>query len=465
VPELPTATEGIALASRLSDIVGSANVVSHPTALAPFAIDGVLPAAVARPASAEEAASLVKFAAAEKLALVPCGARTKVAGGMPPRRYDIALDMTRINRILAYDPSDLTVSVESGLPIRDLASALGHRRQFLPLAVPFFDRATVGGTIASGVDSPLRQFYGTARDYTLGMEFITGDGALVKSGGNVVKNVSGYDLHKLMIGSLGTLGVVTRINFRTFPLPEKTHTYLAIFDGPAGATEFRHAIARSFLRPQTLEIIAAGSLDASPTAHLLAPFAGGGDWSVVVSVAGNAPVLVRSRSELEAMARQGPQPARDFIELPSADERKILPLLREFPGGAPRHSLPSVLLKISALPSDLQTFAQAIPAFAVDHHVSWTMLMRGVGIIYLSLGATDASADSCGRLEAACSSIASRCDGRQLGSATFIWRSRENASGVNAWAPVRDDVPLMHSVKNAFDPGNIFAPGRFVGGI
>ena len=80
------------------------------------------------------------------------------------------------------------------------------------------DRATVGGTIASGVDSPLRQFYGTARDYMLGMEFVTGEGALAKSGGRVVKNVTGYDMHKLMIGSLGTLGVITKINFRTFPL-------------------------------------------------------------------------------------------------------------------------------------------------------------------------------------------------------------------------------------------------------
>ncbi len=123
--------------------------------------------------------------------------------GAAPRQYDLALDLTRLDRVIAYDPGDMTLSVEPGIPLRRIESALAEHRQFLPLVVPFMDRATVGGTIASGVDSPLRQFYGTARDYVLGIEFVTGDGASAKSGGRVVKNVSGYDLHKLMIGALG----------------------------------------------------------------------------------------------------------------------------------------------------------------------------------------------------------------------------------------------------------------------
>jgi hypothetical protein len=165
------------------------------------------------------------------------------------------------------------------------------------------------------------------------------------------------------------------------------------------------------------------------------------------------------------MARQGARPARDFIELPAADERKILPALREFPGGAPRSSLPAVILKLSALPSDMQAVAEAVVALAVERHVSWTILMRGIGVIYLSLGASDASAESVDRLHNAAAAMAARCDGRQLRSATFLWRSREIGSATNTWAPVRDDLPLLHHVKNTFDPARIFAPGRFVGGI
>jgi glycolate oxidase FAD binding subunit len=463
VPDSHSTTAVASVASRLGELLGAANVFTDTAGLSAFAIEGMAPAVVARPRAAEEVAAIVKFAATEKLAIVPCGARTKVAMGMPPRQYDIAVDMTRMNRVLAYDPDDLTLSVEAGLTLRELAAALTQRHQFLPLAVPFFDRATTGGTIAAGVDSPLRQFYGTARDYTLGMEFVTGDGALVKSGGRVVKNVSGYDMHKMMIGSFGTLGIITKINFRTFPLPEMTRTYLARFDDAAGACEFRHAIARSFLRPQSLEIVAAGGGPSG--AHLLAPFAGERDWCVVTSVAGNALVLGRSRHELESVARQGEHPARDFSKLAPADERKVLPLLREFPGGAPRSSLPSALLKISALPNDLQTVAEAISRLAAEEQVSWTLLMRGVGIVYLSLTAADANAESGARLAAACDAISSRCNGRQWGSAAFLWRSRESGSKTNAWAPVRDDISLIHRLKNTFDPANIFAPGRFVGGV
>ena len=184
-----------------------------------YAIDGFIPAAVARPSTTEEAAEIVRFAAKDKLAVVPVGACTKLSIGATPARYDIALDMSALSQISHYDPADLTVSVEAGMPLATLNATLREHNQFLPLLVPFYSQATVAGTIASGIDSPLRQAYGTARDFLLGAEFIDGTGALVKSGGRVVKNVTGYDLHKLLIGSLGTLAVITRLNFRTFPAP------------------------------------------------------------------------------------------------------------------------------------------------------------------------------------------------------------------------------------------------------
>ena len=110
-------------------------------------------------------------------------------------------------------------------------------------------KSTAGGAIASGVDTPLRQMYGTARDYVLGMEFVTGEGVAAKSGGRVVKNVTGYDMHKLMIGALGTLGVITKINFRTFPVPISTRGFVAAFRNAERALELRHRIARSPLTP------------------------------------------------------------------------------------------------------------------------------------------------------------------------------------------------------------------------
>ena len=210
-------TAGASVASRLTDIVGPQHVITDPALLAAFAIDDKIPSAAVRPQSSVEIVDIVKFAVSEKLAIVAIGARTKLGIGLPPHRYDIALDMTRTDQVVSYDPGDLTLSVEAGIPLRKLGALLAEHRQFLPLGVPYLAQTTIGGTIASGVDSPLRQLYGTARDYLLGMEFVTGDGIAAKSGGRVVKNVTGYDIHKLMIGALGTLGVITLINFKTFP--------------------------------------------------------------------------------------------------------------------------------------------------------------------------------------------------------------------------------------------------------
>src|SRR5262249_49625549 len=156
-----------------------------------------------------------------------CGARSAVDIGMPPAAYDIAVDLTRLTGIASYDPGDLTISVNAGMPLASLGRELAAKNQFLPLAVPFFEKATIGGAIACGLDSPLRLGYGAPRDFLIGAEFVDGTGAQAKSGGRVVKNVTGYDFHKLLNGSLGTLAVVTRLNFRTYPLPVARRGFLA----------------------------------------------------------------------------------------------------------------------------------------------------------------------------------------------------------------------------------------------
>src|SRR3989441_3303912 len=252
------------LAARLESLIDPSRISNDAAACACYAVDEVLPTAVAKPTSAEEVAEIVRFAALEKLALVPCGNRTKLAIGMPPSHYDIALDMTALNRISHYDPGDLTVSAEAGIHLAKLNSVLNDHNQFLPLLVPCYSLSTIGGTIASGIASPLRQFYGTARDFLLGAEFVDGVGKLCKSGGRVVKNVTGYDLHKLLIGSLGTLAVVTRLNFRTFPAPPASRGFVASFPTQEGALTLRSAIAASPLRPLTLDILSPG------LAHLFA---------------------------------------------------------------------------------------------------------------------------------------------------------------------------------------------------
>jgi glycolate oxidase FAD binding subunit len=456
--------------TRLPDIVGAEHVSSDPTELSTYAVDGKLPSVAVRPGSNEQVAEIVKYAAAEKLALIASGARTKLGIGSPPSRYDIALDITRLDRILAYDPGDLTLSVEAGVPLRTVASALAEHRQFLPLSVPYFDRATVGGTIASGVDTPLRQFYGTARDYVLGMEFVIGDGVRSKSGGNVVKNVTGYDLHKLMIGALGTLGVITRVNFKTFPMPVSSRGFVATFEDLDRAIDMRNRVAQSPLTPMTFDLLSPGAanLFAAPSAarltkspmppNVLAP----SRWALTIGYSGKDAVLARYEAELRRMAAESA--AHDVIVLADRIRAAAFAYKREFIPIALESSPATTIVKISVLPACLKDALTAAIKAANANQLPWTALARSLGVIFFALLPADRSQTSHRQVIAATNQILAA--GTNLGANTTIpWCPSEWKSALKVWGPERSDLAQMQKVKKVFDPLGIFSPGRFVGGI
>ncbi|MFZ0461355.1 MAG: FAD-binding oxidoreductase [Candidatus Acidiferrales bacterium] len=455
--------------SRVTDIVGAANAMNDPRELAQYEVDGVRPTAAARPGTAQEVAELVKFAAAEKLAIIPTGARTKLGIGMPPARYDLAIDMTRLDHVISYDPGDLTLSIEPGVPLARLADILAEHKQFLPLAVPFYDRATVGGTLASGVDSPLRQAYGTARDFVLGMEFVSGDGALTKSGGRVVKNVSGYDLHKLMLGAIGSLGIITRVNFKTFPRPTSTRGFFAAFGALGPALDLRQRIARSKLSPLTLDLLSPGTADlfsSATAAHIVpepidANLPAPGYWTISSGYWGNAQLLARYERDLRQMAADCGAAHIDVIhanQIPGQFGRK-----REFISIVAALLPAALVLKLSVRASQLNDAHSNVRNIAESVALDFATLTNGASVIYLALLPRDGTGAnySCKQaIEQISSAIAALG-----GHASVILCPLELKREINIWGAPREDFPLMQRVKCAFDPHNIFAPGRFVGGL
>ena len=439
--------------SRLAEIAGEANVIRDSAELAAYRVDGLAPAAAVRPGSTEEVAEIVKLAARERLAIVASGARTKLGIGAPPQRYDIALDMTRLDRIVAYDPGDLTLGVEAGIPLRKIVAALAEHRQFLPLVVPFMGRATAGGTTASGVDSPLRQFYGTARDFTLGVEFVTGEGIAAKSGGRVVKNVSGYDIHKLMIGSLGTLAVMTRINFRTFPMPRQTRTFVVTFREAEAACAFRHAIAGSALRPQSLEILGVGSDGADILGERTGlPFEAG-RWIAVVSCAGNEQVLERCRQELAMLARNAGA-LESFDEVSGEIRAKIGSFVAEFPAAIVTRAPNAAIFKVATLPTEMAELVRAIQSTQTP----WALMMRGLGVAYLALLPAASLENECQRILG----LAGKPPWRHV---TLSWCPASLKSGIDIGALQFPNLALTKKLKDVFDPAGILSPGRFMGAI
>jgi len=456
--------------SRLASITGPTHVISDSPNLTAYEIGGRKPVAVVRPGTFEEVAEIVRFAAAEKLAIVPTGARTKLQMGLPPQQYDLALDMVRLDRVTAYDPADLTLAVEPGIPLALLASVLAEHKQWLPLGAPFQDHSTIGGTIASGVDGTFRQSYGTARDYVLGIEFVTGEGACAKSGGRVVKNVTGYDLHKLMIGAMGTLGIITKINFRTFPALISPCALAASFQTAEQAIELRHRISRSPLLPVGLEIFSPGSCErlcarvpADTAKHAMpSNLFSSSAWTLIAGFSGTEEVLRRCEDEFFKMGVDcgGSSLAAIRGEEFSAASN----FAREFVPLALGASPAATVVKISVLPTRMKdAIANAVNA-ANTNLLPWAAMARGVGVIYFALLPNDGTEETRFRAIQATDQILHEC-AELGGNATIPWSPSEWKGVLKVWGPQRTDFDQMRKLKNLFDPLNILSPGRFAGGI
>ncbi|HEV1993745.1 MAG TPA: FAD-binding oxidoreductase [Candidatus Acidoferrum sp.] len=473
------------LVPALEAILGASRVITDPAARATYAVDDFIPSVIAKPVSPEEVAEIVRFAALEKLSLIPCGARTKLRIGMPPSRYDIALDMTSLDQIVHYDPGDLTLSAGAGTPIAKLNATLLEHHQFLPLLVPWYSLSTIGGAIASGIDSPLRQFYGTARDFLIGAEFVTGSGAITKSGGRVVKNVTGYDLHKLLIGSLGTLAVITRLNFRTFPAPQAGSCgFVASFPNAEGTLALRRAIAQSPLTPLTFDILSpelaqifATRTPATPEAAVFAGENRSADhtslppigdwfhpreWQHCAAFAGTPEVLGRYTRDLTRLAEQSRASSTTILD--DTTRPAVWGRLRETISMLLECSPATTIFKLSVLPSHHAALFAKLKQIADHAGLPHALVARAGGTIYFALFPASTNDETTRRLARAAAQIFQSVS-VEGGDASLLVAAPTLKVRVNIGGPTRPDSALMRRLKSAFDPQNIFAPGRLVFGL
>src|SRR5215467_14243171 len=300
-------TSPASLDRELSAIAGGAHI--RRTA---FEINGVIPGIVVSPASPEETGAVLRLANDRGLVVAPAGGLTKQQIGGVPERIDILLSTARMNRIEQYDPGDLTVSVAAGMPFAELLRTLAEHHQWVPCDAANLEQATVGGLLATGASGPLKSTFGHMRDFCIGVQFVTTDGKVVKGGGRVVKNVAGYDLMKLLTGSYGSLAVITRANFKVFPRPRHTRTFICPFASIEEALKFRSFIFQSALTPMCMEIISPRAPeylgepgpvhdpdDYAPEHPLSLPAV---EWQIVLRAAGSDNVLSRYARDLGSVA-------------------------------------------------------------------------------------------------------------------------------------------------------------------
>jgi glycolate oxidase FAD binding subunit len=285
-----------ALSEAIAAIVGREHALHDPSGLAPHAVDGLAPRWWASPGDIEQLGRLLTLASTEGLAVTPRGSGAALDLGNPPRRLDVVLDCRRLDRVLEYVPEDLVASVQAGASLASLEARLGQHRQQLALDPIGGASRTLGGVLATNASGSLRFRYGTARDLLLGVRFVQADGTVTWGGARVVKSVTGYEVPKLMVGALGTLGVIGEVTLRLHPVPPASGAWVFGFETETSAAGFVTETLASTLQPDRLSLLNDVALRraAQPVSRL----------AVAVSVS-SVPEAVASHGEsLEKLARQ-----------------------------------------------------------------------------------------------------------------------------------------------------------------
>jgi glycolate oxidase FAD binding subunit len=403
------------------------------SALAADAVAGVLPKVVHLPDTIADAASRIAESGRAGAALAFAGGGTDLEIGYPPEKLDALIRTERLTQVVEHAPSDQIMTVEAGVTVEQLQAVAGAQGQRLALDPPHPGRATVGGIVAANAFGPLRTRYGTVRDLIIGISIIRADGVMARGGGKVVKNVAGFDLPKLMVGSLGTLGMIATATFRLHPLPEVSET-LVIRD--RSAAELRALMAA----------MKKGQLEAAA----IAAIGSGRKLDVIIRFEGFRAGVVEQRDRL-AMLPEGSGACEVLDPGAAATLWSRHDAVRS--GGTLR-------LKITALPSAIETVSGAVVAPLLGG-------LRGGGFVwYPSAGAgfvTGTPEDD----ERTATAIRAA---RQLleqgrGSLTIESAPQALRALVAVWPDGGAAIPIMRAMKERFDPGRRLAPGRFIGGI
>jgi len=434
-----------ALLDKLRAAVGAPNVLTG-VELSPYVVEGRTPEAAVFPGSVDEVATVIGLAAEAARPVTPWGGGTAASVGTPAAPGGLVLGLRRLSRLLEHEPGDLTASVEAGITVEAFQTALRGRGQWVSLDPADARLATLGGVLATNASGPRRHLYGTARDLLIGVTVVTADGAVIRGGGKVVKNVAGYDLPKLFVGSYGTLGVIVEATVKLRPLPDHERLLCIPFDRLKDAGAAVRSLLAGDLIPNAIELLdaAAGAALGAESPALVVGFDGlreQVDWQCAEL----------TRLTASCGGREGrPLPDDTWPRLETAARAA-------FPAAA-------AVMAFSVLPSQVaDLMEQGAGAARARGLASAWAAHAGVGVVHAAL-ASDVTPKA----------------PTAIAAALQEWRERARAGGGHGtleWAPlaVKSQVPvwddpgaagrIMERIKTQLDPRNILNPGRFVAGI
>ena len=401
---------------------------------------GFSPEVILYPGTVEEISRVLGFASKKGIRVFPFAGGTKLSLGNPVRAVCAALSLKRLGRVLFHEPSDMVSTVECGMEVREFQNAVGREGQLFPVDPPGLDSgATVGGLLSTNLCGPMSTRYGTCRELVLGIRAVRADGEIINLGGKVVKNVAGYDIPKLMAGSLGTLCVLAEATFRLYPRQPFSRTLVLGFDNHVSCSRAAGAILAADVVPTCFEI-----LDERLSSEFQA--AAGAKRSI----------LLRFDSFEEAVIEQVKQvreitsgESASFVETGDEDSRELWDSAREFPF-SPGASFSSKLALPVTASIEVLSGIESSPALSGVAVRCLSRPARGTALISVSGDGEDA-VGAARFLE----NLADSLGGRIM----FPGVRRELRERVKAWGDFGEALFLMKNIKRRFDPGNIL-PGE-----
>jgi glycolate oxidase FAD binding subunit len=394
------------------------------------------------PNTQEELAAVIAWTRNNRWGVLPAGSGSKLDwGGLvkldpanpPGAGAIVAVSTARLNRLVEHAVGDLTVTAEAGMKFADLQQILAAAGQFLPIDPAYPQQATLGGIVATADAGSLRHRYRGVRDLLLGMTFVRSDGKIAVAGGRVVKNVAGYDLMKLFTGAYGTLGVISQVTFRVYPLPESSGT--VVLTGEVNAlSQTAQILLSSALTPSAIDLL-------SP--QLVAKLGLGKGTGLIVRFQSIAPSVKQQSARLlevgEKLGLQGTSCCEN-------EEDQLWQRLPETMWDSGTTS--AIICKIGIRPSEAVTAINELPVQDALIHAG-----SGLGVLRFE----SATADTLLQVRRGCEAYG--------GFLTVLAAPADIKQQLDVWGYNGSAIDLMRRIKQQFDPENLLSPHRFISGI
>jgi glycolate oxidase FAD binding subunit len=389
------------------------------------------------PQNRDTIAAIVRQAHQQQWRILICGNGTKLNWGKSTQDIQLVISTQKCDRLIEHAVGDLTVTVEVGIKLSELQNILRSHQQFLPIDPFYPEDATIGGIVATADTGSWRQRYGGIRDLVLGLSFIRSDGKFAKAGGRVVKNVAGYDLMKLFTGAYGTLGLITEVTFRTYPLPESSQTLLLTGDSQGIATAIQ-TIRNSSLTPTALDLL-------SPA--LMQQWELGTNIGLIVRWQTIAPSIEGQSATVIAIAQKLNLSIRNYSNEDEVSLWQQLSKTISIPG-----SDTTIICKIGIVPQKAVDFLEQLAAINTKKTLAIIHGGSGIGKLWLE-GDIDVLQQMRSHLE------------QNRGFLTILNAPQAIKGQIDIWGYSGNALQTMQALKNQFDSSNIFNPDRFVGKI